>query len=127
MSLRSVLLWCIAAAVWASNKTAQAAAPVPTPTAVWPECIVQPDWQRRFLALPAPLLPRLVRVLLFQLLLQSLLRLQDGKPVWSADTLELILGEHFELVEEEDVPFLIREHRRKFQWGISHAMVWRRR
>jgi hypothetical protein len=29
-----------------------------------------------------------------------------------------------QLLHEEDVPFLIREHARKFQWGISHATVW---
>ena len=34
---------------------------------------------------------------------------------------------NFELAEEADVPFMIREHRRKYQWGVSHAMVWRRR
>jgi hypothetical protein len=32
----------------------------------------------------------------------------------------------FTLVEEKEVPFVIREHRRKFQWGVSHATVWRR-
>ena len=29
----------------------------------------------------------------------------------------LLIG--FKLVHEEDAPFLIREHRRKFQWGCS--------
>jgi len=28
---------------------------------------------------------------------------------------------------QEDTPFLIREHVRKYQWGVSHAVVWRRR
>eukprot|EP00035_Acanthoeca_spectabilis_P001394 m.79810 g.79810 ORF g.79810 m.79810 type:complete len:308 (-) comp10844_c0_seq3:1536-2459(-) len=28
------------------------------------------------------------------------------------------------LVHEENTPFLIREHIRKYQWGISHATVW---
>lgn len=32
----------------------------------------------------------------------------------------------FTLVEESDMAFLIREHARKFQWGCSHATVWRR-
>lgn len=53
--------------------------------------------------------------------------LQEGKPVWTADRLRQLLAPHFELVEESEVPFLIREHRRKFQWGVSHAMVWRRK
>ena len=29
-----------------------------------------------------------------------------------------------QLLHEEDTPFLIREHARKFQWGCSHATVW---
>ncbi len=40
------------------------------------------------------------------------------------------LGEHlpgFTLLHQEDVPLLIREHRRKFEYIISHATVWRRR
>ena len=32
----------------------------------------------------------------------------------------------FELVHQEDTPFLIREHLRKFQWGVSHTTVWRK-
>lgn len=34
-------------------------------------------------------------------------------------------GLGFELVHEEQVPFLIREHARKFQWGCSHATIFR--
>ncbi|KAI3429225.1 hypothetical protein D9Q98_005324 [Chlorella vulgaris] len=48
---------------------------------------------------------------------------QEGKPVWTADVLKKLLGEHFTLVEEAELPFVIREHRRKFQWGVSHAMA----
>lgn len=33
----------------------------------------------------------------------------------------------FDLVEQTDQPFLIKEHDRKYQWGCSHATVWRRR
>ena len=33
----------------------------------------------------------------------------------------------FDLVEQSDMPFLIKEHDRKYQWGCSHATVWRRR
>ncbi|EFN59874.1 hypothetical protein CHLNCDRAFT_18766 [Chlorella variabilis] len=47
--------------------------------------------------------------------------------VWTADSLKQLVGDHFSLVEEREVPFVIREHRRKFQWGVSHAMVWRRK
>jgi len=33
----------------------------------------------------------------------------------------------FDLVEQTDQAFLIKEHDRKYQWGCSHATVWRRR
>lgn len=36
-------------------------------------------------------------------------------------------GLGFALVHEEDVPFLIREHVRKYQWGCSHATIWQLR
>lgn len=52
---------------------------------------------------------------------------KDGKPVASCDTIAAFLSPDFEQVAEENVPFLIREHARKFQWGCSHAVVWRRK
>ena len=36
------------------------------------------------------------------------------------------LSQSFELLETHDMPFLIREHARKFQWGCSDGTVWRR-
>lgn len=33
----------------------------------------------------------------------------------------------FTLVHQEDTPFIIREHIRKYQWGISHGTVWQYR
>ncbi len=45
----------------------------------------------------------------------------------SCDTIAAFLSPDFEQVAEENVPFLIREHARKFQWGCSHAVVWRRK
>ena len=33
----------------------------------------------------------------------------------------------FELVTTKDLPFLIREHARKFQWSVAQASIWRRR
>ena len=51
---------------------------------------------------------------------------RGGEAVSSAAAfVQLMGGMGFELVEESDVPFLIREHARKFQWGCSHATVWR--
>ena len=41
--------------------------------------------------------------------------------------LKRILGPAFELRQTLDLPFLIREHRRKYQWSVAEASVWRRR
>jgi hypothetical protein len=43
------------------------------------------------------------------------------------EVLEEILSPHFELEEKIDLPFLIREHARKFQYGISCGSRWIRR
>ncbi len=46
------------------------------------------------------------------------------------NTLESIreaLGEAFALEERDDLPFLIREHARKYQWSVAELSVWRRR
>ena len=51
----------------------------------------------------------------------------DGRPVDSAATLEKELSADFRLVHEEQMPLLIREHARKYQLIISHAMVFQRR
>ncbi|MEW5305282.1 MAG: hypothetical protein WDW36_007834 [Sanguina aurantia] len=51
----------------------------------------------------------------------------DGAPVMTTQGITAALEEDFELVEQVDMPFLIREHARKFQWGCSNGMVWRRR
>mmetsp|Transcript_31829 Transcript_31829/g.82406 ORF Transcript_31829/g.82406 Transcript_31829/m.82406 type:complete len:314 (-) Transcript_31829:51-992(-) len=48
-------------------------------------------------------------------------------PQPSFQALQEMLQGSFELVHQEDMPFLIREHVRKFQWGCSHGTVWRRR
>lgn len=52
---------------------------------------------------------------------------KDGKHVFSAEQVSNLLKTNgFELLEEFDMPFLIREHRRKYQWGCSHASMWRK-
>ncbi len=33
----------------------------------------------------------------------------------------------FQLVRYFDIPFLIREHLRKYEWGISQASIWKRK
>ena len=35
--------------------------------------------------------------------------------------------EAFDLIAVKDLPFLIREHARKFQWSVAEATIWRRR
>lgn len=35
--------------------------------------------------------------------------------------------EYFELQRSFDLPFLLREHLRKYEWGVSEVSVWRKR
>jgi hypothetical protein len=51
----------------------------------------------------------------------------EGRPVRTLDTLHALLDSHFTLVRTLDLPFLIREHARKFQWSVAQATVWIRR
>lgn len=43
------------------------------------------------------------------------------------DSLQEILGEYFSLQRFFDMPFLMREHYRKFQWGVAQATIWKRK
>ena len=52
---------------------------------------------------------------------------ENGQPVGTFETVCRILAPDFELIRTVDLPFLIREHARKFQWSVSKAGVWRRR
>lgn len=52
---------------------------------------------------------------------------EDGRPVRTLETLQAVLAPHFNLVRTLDLPFLIREHARKFQWSVAQATVWIRR
>ena len=45
----------------------------------------------------------------------------------TTEALSAVLGEYFELLERKDLPFLIREHARKFQWSVAEGTLWRRR
>ena len=36
------------------------------------------------------------------------------------------LGADFTLLAEQEVPLVIREHARKYQYIVSHGMVWQR-
>ncbi len=52
---------------------------------------------------------------------------REGRPVKTNSTLQALLAPHFELKRTLDLPFVIREHARKFQWSVALAMVWVRR
>jgi hypothetical protein len=47
----------------------------------------------------------------------------EAGPHRTADGVAAILSEHFVLVSQDNTPFLIREHVRKFQYGVSHYGV----
>ncbi|MFM1944304.1 MAG: hypothetical protein RI897_3286 [Verrucomicrobiota bacterium] len=52
---------------------------------------------------------------------------REGNVVRTRDTLGRMLGGDFECLAERDLPFLIREHSRKFQWSVALGTVWIRR
>ncbi|MDQ8199045.1 putative 4-mercaptohistidine N1-methyltransferase [Pelagicoccus enzymogenes] len=53
--------------------------------------------------------------------------LRDGSPVRSYETLRILLQTQFDEIEALDMPFLIREHARKYQYSNAHATLWRKR
>lgn len=52
---------------------------------------------------------------------------QHGEPMDTLASLKEILSPDFVFRGTKDLPFLIREHARKFQWSVSQASLWRRR
>ncbi|CAA6815744.1 MAG: Glutamate synthase [NADPH] large chain (EC [uncultured Sulfurovum sp.] len=52
---------------------------------------------------------------------------EKGEEQYSLEGLKNILEENFELVETQDVPFVIRETARKFQHTLSQMSVWRKK
>ena len=52
---------------------------------------------------------------------------RDGQAVTTRAGLAAALAAHFTLVAVRDLPFLIREHARKFQWSVAEATIWHRR
>lgn len=51
----------------------------------------------------------------------------EGSPLRTRDGLLKSLEAKFELLVCKDIPFLIREHARKYQWSVAEATVWKRR
>lgn len=49
---------------------------------------------------------------------------ETGEPL---EALEALLRPHFVLAKAWDMPFLIREHSRKYQWSVAQATRWIRR
>lgn len=52
---------------------------------------------------------------------------QDGRRYETFVTLRKFLEPDFDLIRTRDLPFLIREHARKYQWSVSHGSVWMRK
>ncbi len=53
---------------------------------------------------------------------------RDGETVTTLDGLKTVLGGHFRLIQGPvEVPFVIRETRRKYQHSLSEVTVWERR
>ncbi len=48
---------------------------------------------------------------------------ESGQPV---ETIKKEMASSFSLTDRRDMPFLIREHARKFQWSVAEATLWRR-
>ena len=51
----------------------------------------------------------------------------DGEGCGTLAALQDLLSGLFDLASTIDLPFLIREHQRKYQWSIAQASVWRRK
>ena len=52
---------------------------------------------------------------------------QNGRRYETFVTLRKFLEPDFDLVRTRELPLLIREHARKYQWGVSHGTVWLRK
>lgn len=47
------------------------------------------------------------------------------EPIWSKDELQSIMeGNNFKKIHEEEMPLVIREHARKYQYVVSQATGW---
>ncbi len=52
---------------------------------------------------------------------------ESGNEVHTLQTLERLLRPHFNLVDTQDVPFVIRETPRKFQHTVAQMSIWKKR
>jgi putative 4-mercaptohistidine N1-methyltranferase len=51
----------------------------------------------------------------------------DGHGRGTLEALTSLLSPAFQMRSVFDLPFLIREHRRKFQWSVAEASIWQRK
>lgn len=54
-------------------------------------------------------------------------RRENGRPIVTMEALTAALEPHFQLVKKRDLPLLIREHARKYQWSVAEGSLWLRR
>lgn len=54
-------------------------------------------------------------------------QVKDGQPLKSAQAIQQTLGDEFKLLKTADVPLLIQEHERKYQYIISHMMIFQKK
>jgi len=52
---------------------------------------------------------------------------ENDKPVTGFSALSQILENHFELINQKDMPLMLREHSRKYFLCIPHGTVWKRK
>lgn len=52
---------------------------------------------------------------------------EEGRAVHTLDSLKIVLGERFTLVDTKDIPFVIRETPRKYQHTLAQMSVWVKR
>jgi 5-histidylcysteine sulfoxide synthase/putative 4-mercaptohistidine N1-methyltranferase len=53
-------------------------------------------------------------------------RQKDGVQLSSQDDIKNMLQTQFRLIEEKEMPLIIREHERKYQYIVSNMMIWQR-
>jgi hypothetical protein len=51
----------------------------------------------------------------------------SGDAAPTLERIKSVIHDSFDLKQTKDIPFLIREHARKFQWSVAQATVWQRR
>ncbi len=49
----------------------------------------------------------------------------EGKS--SLESIQDCINDYFELQRSFDLPFLIRDHQRKYEWGVSEVSVWKKK